>query len=105
VDQIIADEDRDAVHRLWSDMLFQDRLEGRADHPINRAKRRVAVKEKYRDLLATRADRIKQRKAELEKQSAAMLERLEAEYKRRDAMLEAEKNLEKKSGTEGGSGD
>lgn len=103
-DKIIADEDRETVRRLWSDMLHKDRLEGRADHPINRAKRRVAVKEKYRDLVATRADRVAKRKAELEKESAAMLERLQAEYKRRDAMLEAEKGPEKKSGTGGDSG-
>ncbi len=95
-DEIVAAEDRRERLLKWSELLRQDRLEGRADHPIDRAQRRVALKEMYRDQLKSRPDRVAKRKAELEGQAGKIVKQLEREYKRRDAMRAGEKELEPK---------
>jgi hypothetical protein len=87
-DKTIAEADAAERRVKWGTLLDLDRLDGRADHPVAAAKRRVALKEMYRDQLKTRPDRIARLKADLEADVADTVKRLEAEYARRDKMRE-----------------
>ena len=54
-----------------------------------------------RDQRATRAGRVEARRAQLQNEADAIVKRLEAEYKRRDAMLEGEEGPSEETETEG----
>ena len=89
VDRRVAREDLAGRRRKAAGILRIQRLAGVEDHPISKRRVRLATQDLRAEQDRTRPDRIAKRTAELEKEKQAVLKRLEAEYKRRDAILDA----------------
>ncbi len=87
---LVKQRERKVLRREASKLREKDRLAGKEGHPLNEAQNRRTLREIQQELAAARPQHIQQLKAKLEADAQVVVAQLEVEYKRRDAMLEAE---------------
>jgi len=90
-EKLVRQREYKVLRREASKLRKKDRLEGKEGHPLNEAYNSRTLKKIQQELAASRQKHIKQLKSKLEDEAQGIIKRLEIEYKRRDAILEAEK--------------
>jgi len=90
-EQLVREREYKVLRREASKLRKKDRLQGKEGHPLNEAYNRRTLKKIQQELTASRQKHIEQLKSKLEAEAQGITKRLEIEYKRRDAILEAEK--------------
>jgi|GEM_PF-6411037 len=94
-DKWVDEMDRRERRKKAFELLREDRLEGKEDHPLSKGHRRAALRKLRAEQLKTRDARIKKRQSDKQKEADELTHRLAEIYKHRDKWTPKDKPKKK----------